>query len=931
MQKLLLLVVVLTFGLTLAYGQKKGEINGIIIDSVTSEPLSLATITLFNVTDTSVISYKLSDYKGEFKLTGLPLNVRSRLLVSYSGYAPLRMDVLLTEEASVLQLDSVVLHADPEALEEVIFTMERPPVLVKNDTIEFNANSFKTLPTALVEDLLKKLPGVDVDGEGNITVNGKRVNRILVDGKTFFGDDPKMASRNLPANLIDKIQVTDDKEELDRLMDNNTENIGKVINLTFKKDVKMGWFGKVYGGGGTEDRYEAGAIANIFRDTMQLSIMAFSNNVNRSGFSMGDIQSLGGFSRSGFQSISVSRSGGAESFNINGINFGGGGGGVTRSTGAGFNLNHAPTEKQSFYLQYFYGQGKNIIEDKTFNQQYIKDSIIDINSFSNAVGITNRHNVGAGFKLKPNKFTDFNFSASLSASDNDNNKNLNSETISNKLGILSSTTGHNYNNGNQFSYNHYINFSKRWEKKQGRSFTMYHGLTLSKNESDFITDQDNLFYQPFTDTVAFAQLRNNNRPTTTASLQASFSEPLTKSLSLRISERINYAKNIEDINTYGRLNGNYDQKIESLSNYLSRINFTSSTRASLSYKIKKLTLSAGVNALHQDVKDGYFKTAAKNQVTLFNLLPEFSINYNGIYLSYDEGVSMPSLQNLNPIIDNSNPFRIIEGNPDLQPVRTRGVYFNFFKFDMKSSINYSAYGSLSYQDNGIITSRIVQNDGVQIFKPVNAGGNNSQYLYLFAKKDFKKSTGFIFSVGPRISMNGSKRKLMVNEITSDVNALSFSPGVTIGLDWKSKIEFRPGYSYSINRTKYADASFNDLTVRSNNLEAELILRPLKNFVFETNLRYYNNSNASMGMPESYALWNAGVTFLFLKEQKGHLKLSVYDILNENNDYRRTVSENFINEYRSNVLQRYFLLTFTYNIRTMGEKQKVGGTQRFFFF
>jgi hypothetical protein len=171
----------------------------------------------------------------------------------------------------------------------------------------------------------------------------------MVDGKAFFGDDPKMATRNLPANVIEKVQVTEDKDEAARNSDGDLTNVGQVINLTLKKGVKKGWFGKLYAGAGTQDRYEAGGIANVYRDTMQLSVIGFSNNINRSGFSFKEIQDIGGFNRSGFNSVMISSRGGQSGFAINGISFGGLDQGIARTTGGGFNLNHAPNKKNSCF------------------------------------------------------------------------------------------------------------------------------------------------------------------------------------------------------------------------------------------------------------------------------------------------------------------------------------------------------------------------------------------------------------------------------------------------------------------------------------------------------------------------------------------------------------------------------------------------------
>ena len=309
------------FFVSVSLSAQSGNISGKIVDSSNKKPLALTTVTVFKANDTSIVTYRLSNDAGEFKIPSLPFNVPLRLLVTYSGYEVYRKEFELNAEKPVINFGSVLMTGTSKQLDEVIVTAERPPVIFKKDTIEFNASAFKTLPTALLEDLLKKLPGVEVDADGNILVNGRSVNRILVDGKRFFGDDPKMATRNLPSNLIDKIQVLDDKDQIAENNDGDMSKIGKVINLTLKKAIKKALFGKVYAGGGTDSRYEAGGIINTFRDTLQMSFLAYSNNVNRSGFSLQDVTQLGGFGRSGFDGISIWSGGGRDGFAINGISF----------------------------------------------------------------------------------------------------------------------------------------------------------------------------------------------------------------------------------------------------------------------------------------------------------------------------------------------------------------------------------------------------------------------------------------------------------------------------------------------------------------------------------------------------------------------------------------------------------------------------------
>src|SRR6187397_2521548 len=267
MKKTFLLVITAFFLYSLSWAQ--GTLKGKITDSATAKPLGFATVTVFKASDTAIITYRLSTPDGDFKVPGIPLDMNCRVVISYSGYSIFRKEFTITAPQATLDIGLIKLTTDAKTLDEILVYAERPPVIMKKDTIEFNASAFKTLPNALVEDLLKKLPGVMVDRDGNITVNGKPVNRILVDGKTFFGDDPKMATRNLPANVIDKVQVVDDKEEMLRNGDDNPNNVGKVVNITLKKGVKKGWFGKAYAGAGSDSRFETGAIANIYRDTLQ--------------------------------------------------------------------------------------------------------------------------------------------------------------------------------------------------------------------------------------------------------------------------------------------------------------------------------------------------------------------------------------------------------------------------------------------------------------------------------------------------------------------------------------------------------------------------------------------------------------------------------------------------------------------------------------
>jgi hypothetical protein len=908
----------------------QGTIKGKLLDSVSKNPLGLATVTVFKANDTALITYRLSTPEGEFKVPGLPLNIACRVVISFSGFGAYRKEFTLSGETPV-DFGNVLLSPVSKSLDEVLVVAERPPVTVRKDTIEFNASSFKTLPTSLVEDLLKKLPGVQVDREGNITANGRRVNRIMVDGKSFFGDDPKMATRNLPANVIDKIQVTEDKDEAARNSDGDLTNIGQVINLTLKKGVKKGWFGKLYAGAGTKDRYEIGGIANIYRDTMQLSLLGFSNNLNRSGFSMKEVQDLGGFNRSGFNSMMVTSRGGQTGFALNGISFGGIDAGIARASGAGFNLNHAPNRKKSFFLQYFFGNTKNNVEQVNNTQQFINDTTVNTltNTLSNRLAYT--HNVGAGANLKPDSLTDLNFRSNYSYSNTDEDVKAKIKVDNSKTGSVSTGMGDQFNNSYSNSYNHNLFLTRRFKAKKGRTLNVAHFLSYSKNLQRYITESDYQYYYPSYEDRFFDQLRRQDVPTLSVNTSLNFAEPLSKALTLRFNNRYEFLKDKQDIGIYDGVNSKYEVLNEAKSSGFERTQNRFNSNLALSYKIKKITITAGINGLWQNIHNEFRNITAPLSSSLFNVLPNFSLNWKQLSANYNQNVAAPSISYLIPVPDSTNPFFIRYGNPYLKPAMRRQFYISNFNFFQGTGASYNFYINGSFTDNDVVMSRTVDANGVQSVVPVNADGSINFYAGVGFGKEYKNRQKFIFNFRISPYFNFDKRKLIVNKNTSTATNFSFGPNFTMGLNWNDIVEFRPQYSPGISRTSYTDPSFKNIKAVTHSVEGELIVRWPKKLVWETNLAYRRTDQVAPGLPKENILWNAAITLMMLKGDAGLLKLSVFDLLDRNNGLYRYTTQNQIVDNQTNVLKRYGSLSFTYNIRNMGAPKKVGGKDRLFLF
>ena len=900
-----------------------GSINGNVRDSSTRDQLSLATITVFDPSDTSLITYRLSDQNGVFKVPGLPVNKPLRVVISFAGYNPLRKVVTLQDNQPLL-LDTIYLSTTSKTLDEVLILAERPPVIVKKDTIEFNASAFKTLPTALVEDLLRKLPGVQVDGEGSIFVNGKRVNRILVDGKRFFGNDPKLATRNLPANVIEKVQVADDGEERDRNMDGNLSELGKVINLQLKKGVKKGAFGKVYAGIGSDDRNEVGAIGNIFRDTLQLSLLGYTNNINRSGFTIRDVNHLGGFGRSGINSLSITKRNGATGFSVNDISFGGLEEGLARSSGAGFNLNHVPSKKVNFYLQYFYGNSKNEIETVTNNQQYINDTVVTTRVNAKGIKDLNTHRVNFGMNLNPDDLTNVRFQAGGNFLSSEQRLTSITEVGNNKLAEKASGTGAVLTDVSSGHYSHDFNLTRKSGSKEGRVLNVSQTLSYNSDLTRITTETRNSYPGPAEDTVLFEQLRRKAVPVLNINTRVGWVEKLSTTFSLRWNTFYEYLSQKQDISLFDKnfVTGKYTLPIDEQNNNLRRRQHRFGSDVSLSYNIKDLTDTAGGYALWQNISNDYLKGTQPVDFKLFNLLPKLSIDWKGIFLQYRKNVIVPELSYLIPVQDSSSPFFIVYGNPLLNPATMHSANANYFKSFQKSNLSLNFFAGTDFIDDDVIMSRVVDANGVQSVIPVNVDGSRNYHFGAGLFKDFKRNNLFTFSVRLDPSLSVDKSKIIVNSNESFVRSTTFMPRLSFGFNWSDLVEIRPAYVYQLKKTAYTDSYFSDIQVVTHNFLADVFVRWPAKFTWQTNVNYRYNGQVAEGLPKDNMLWNAAVAYSFMKSEKLQLQLSVYDILNRNNNFTRTVMENYTLDRQVNILQRYVLLTATYNFNSLGsEKSK----------
>ncbi len=929
MRKIRVVILGILLSITGQAFAQQGTLKGKLFDSVSKQALPLATITVFRAKDTSIVTYRLSDPQGNFKIPGLPSSLDLRAVITSSGYKVYRKEFSFSSSMTELDLGVIHLATDTSELDQVLVIAERPPVSIKKDTIEFNATAFKTLPSALVEDLLKKLPGVEVDPDGNMRVNGRAVNRILVDGKEFFGGDPKVATRNLPANLIDKVQVVDDKEQLTQNPDITKGELGQVINLKLKKAIKKGWFGKAYAGGGSGSKthYELGAIVNSFRDTLQVSALAYSNNLNKSGFSLGDIEKLGGFGRSGFNSLSVWSDGGVA---VNGVSFGATGQGIQRSSGGGINISHDPSKKLKLNFQYFYGTINSNYESLANTQQFYRDTTLFTRAESKQVSDDYNHNVSSNIKWTPDSMTNIIFRPNVTFRKNLVDRNMATTNSSNYEPLLNESNNQLHSTTKDVNFSQELTFDRRF-RKTGRYFSFYSNMNYNTSRGDQTNNVESVFYdgQPSSDNLDQLRKRDYNNFTINGSI--TYNEPLSKRWFLRLSNNFDYFKSKDDLNTYdwNPSTNRYELLNADLTNGLDRSGIRNNSTVGISYRYKKLSIQPVLQATILNFSNVYLKGGTIDQHYNY-FFPGININYGAFNAGYRASVNAPSAGDLRPVVDNTNPLYQTYGNPNLKPTISHNFNGGLYKFDAKRSINYSVNFNGNVEANSVIRVRSVSDKGVQITQPINVDGIWRINTSLMFSKQYKLINSLTLSLRPSFNYGFSRSVVIVNNVRSRYDSWSTSPAMNVAFNFKDLVEISQRYSVSYRENRYQSSNFRNSFVTTHFSTTELVVRMPKNWVWESSVDYRYNPQVTPGISKNIVRWHGGLNYLFLKEQKGQLRFYVYDILKQAVNSYRTVAENYIQDVQSSTLTRYFLLTFSYNIRDF-KGGKVGGRQSIFFF
>lgn len=923
MKNIYLLIISSLCALT-AIGQKNGSVKGTLYDTAAKQPVVSATITVLQKKDSALVSFSMTDAKGRFEITGLG-NGEYRLLVTHINYHGSNKFFSIDDANKNRDLGNLVMRDASQMLDEVVVTAEAPPVTLIGDTVQYNAGSFKTPPNANVEQLLKRMPGIQVEKDGTVKAQGQEVKRVLVDGKEFFGADPKIATKNLPSDAVDKVQVYDKTSDAAQLTGFDDGNSEKTINLKLKKDKKKGLFGKATVGGGTADRYEGRFNLNSFKGARQLSVIGLGNNTNAEGFSFNDMLSFSGALNGARQNGGVITITGSEAAmsGFAGLN---NNNSIRTIWGGGLNYNNIIGNNTDFTSNYFYNRYSPNIERESQQQNFLPDgSTLTRNANSLSKNLNNSHRVNLSADIKLDSFHSIKISPSLGYQSS-NNSSASQYATRNQNRILANEGFNNsLSNSDGYNFRNDILFRKRF-RTRGRTLSLSLQTNLNASDGDGEQMSVNKFFNPDGSLLRTDSINQHNASTSdlrSYNVRAVYTEPIMKNTLLELSVSNSLSKSTSEKTTwdFNKLNGKHDVVNNNLSNRYE--NTYGYTNAGIRWRnqFKKWNFAVGANWQRADLEGNIIagtKDSLINQI-FYNVLPNARFQYNftkfkNLQINYNTTTNQPSMTQLSPVPDISNPLNIRDGNPNLKQEYTQMASFNFMSVNPFRNRNLFGFFTVRQTNNKIVNYDTINAQGIKRTRPVNVDGvynvNGSMSVGLpvrFLKGSINVASNFGYDRG----------KQFINGVGNTINTATAGPSLRLDMNPSAKFDVSLNAGVNYNRSSYSLQSSLNTTYFSQNYGSEINWQLPKSFYFSTDFSYTVNNRLADGFNLRVPLWNASISKQFLRFNRGELKLSAFDILNENVNVSRSSNQNYIEDSRITTLRRYFMLSFTYSLSKMG--------------
>ena len=891
-------------------------IQGSLKDSIANRALSSATVSLVYAKDSSLVSFSRTNEAGVFNFKNVaPGNYL--ISVSYVGYVP-KWAPVLTGTDKTVEMGLIYMN-DVNTMSTVTVTARRPPVVINGDSVEFNSENFKTAPNAVVEDLLKKMPGMEVDKAGAITVNGKKVTKVFVNGKEFFTGDPTMATKNLPADAVDKIQVYDRRSDQAMFTGIDDGSEETAINLKLKKDRNKSTFGKLNGGAGTPSVFDAQGNVNVINNESQFSVIGGANNTNRQNFSGRNIINFsgGGGGRPGAGGgVTINFSGGSGETDANAQ-------GIAETYSLGGNYSNFFNDKKTEFnanLSVSDVERNNI--SSSFTQNLTPGNAFNRISNSNSIAGNKQQNFGSTIDHKVSDNFSFRFTPSLGLQQTTNYSEDSTQTYLTNGDLLNSNTTIASNASDAVNAASTLLLRKKFAKK-GRtiSSTITQSFNRSNSTGNQFTEQLSYMNKMLMNDSILDQQNTRKGENSSYSANLIYTEPLGKksllefntylSKSIGSSSRRIFDRN-EITDAYDLLNTRLTNEFNSEYTY---------SGGGMSYRSnqKKYNFATGFS-LQKAVLDGENISAkTKLSQSFEDILPNATFRYNfsqtkNLNIDYRTSTNQPSITQLQPVLDQSNINRQSIGNPDLKRSYVHNLNIRFFSSKILAGKNFFSTLNASTTNNSIVNYDSVLPNRTILTKPVNVDGAyriNTSLNYGFAIKKLKSRLNFGLNAG--LNNNISYANGLLNTIVTKSTGPSMS--YTYIVDDVIDINLTARYAFS-QTTNEVNPNLNT-NFLTKVFGADMTNYLPFNIVLNQSFNYAINTGRAEGFNTAIPIWNASFSKFFLKNKRAELKMSAFDLLNKNIGINRNVSQNQIVDRSYNVISQYFMLTFTYSLQKSG--------------
>lgn len=883
------------------------NVTGTIAD-VNGEPLISASVRLLSASDSTAVKAVVSDTDGNFLLPNIK-NGKYILEASYVGYESRYRDIKVA--GSNVQTGTIDLRESAIMLKETTVVGIKTPITVKEDTIEFNADSYRTAPNSVVEDLLKRLPGVEVGSDGKITANGQQVSKILIDGKEFFADDPTVASRNVPVDMVDKLQVVNRKSDLARLTGVDDGEEETVINLTVKKGMNNGWFGNIEAGYGTDDRYKGSFNINRFWNGNQLTILGGLNNVNDLGFTDG-------------------ASGRFRQF--------GGSSGVTTSQAVGINFNVGNGEILRVGGNVLYSRSDRDTRQRSDRQYILSDYAAWVTSGKKARDMGN--NIRADFRLqwKPDSLNTLDFRPRMSYNHSNSWSNDSSLTYDgiDMTNLITRSLTNKASKGNSWEFSGVLIYNHNFKRRPGRSFSIFANYNFSNVRENTINYSLNRFFQLGDSLDIYDQFSDNHTWSNNISTRISWTEPIgnvKKGNFITIAYRFQYRWNNADKLTYDNpevsdywapfsADHSFWELNDTLSNRFRNNYMNQDIRIGFKHIQKVSSIDVGISLVPQMSKSTDLIISERNipERWVWNFAPYLRYRWkpsreHALNLDYMGRSSQPSIAQLQPVADMSDPLNIVQGNPNLNPSFTHQIRLRFHNFNAQAQRSIMTMFDGRVEQNSIVSKTIFDPEtGGRFTTYENVNGvwsirGMNMISFPFKNKSWTFNNFLMLYYSSAVGYNNGDRNRSGSLNANESFGIAFRPD-------NLEFELRPRYGIQTVHNSVQTAANRTVHSYGGSFNATYIT-PI-GIVLNTNLNFTATRGYASGYDENKWMWNAEISYQFLRGQAATVSVKAYDLLRQNSNISRSVTANYIEDIATNSLGRYFMVSFAYKFNTFGK-------------